>query len=65
MSQQEYTITGHLKETTGTDRQTYLLHGSFWAESKEKAIAYFHEHFKPDLEVIKIYSVIDNHGNQI
>jgi hypothetical protein len=59
----EFIVTGHLKEINSIERQTYMLHRSFMAMSKEQAIKNFHEYFSPDLEVIKIFSVIDEHGN--
>lgn len=65
MSSKEYIVTGHLKDTTGTEKQTYLLHRSFFANSKDQAIEFFHKYFNPELEVIKIFSVVDHNGNQI
>jgi hypothetical protein len=63
MIKQEYVVTGHLKESTGEDKQTYLLHRSCFADSKEQAIEFFHNFFEPKLKVIRIFSVVDNNGN--
>lgn len=63
--QQEYIVTGHLKDSKGIEKQTYLLHRSIFAESKDGAISNFKNYFAPDLELIKIFSVVDHHGNQI
>lgn len=65
MSHQEYVVTGYLKDSKGKERQTYLLHRSIFTDSKERAIADFQNYFSPDLELIKIFSVVDNNGNQI
>jgi hypothetical protein len=61
----EYTITGQLKETNGIEKQTYLLHRSFFADSKEQAIKFFCAFFEPELTVMKIFSVVDQYGNII
>ena len=63
MVNKEFIVTGHLKDANGSEPQTYMLHRSFVTVSKEQAIKNFHEYFKPDMEVIKIFSVIDEHGN--
>ena len=65
MVDKEFIVTGQLKETQGSEKQTYMLHRSFFAKSKEQAIEFFNKYFLPDLTVIKIYSVIDEYGNQI
>lgn len=65
MVNKEFIVTGHLKETIGSERQTYMLHRSFFAKSKEEAIENFRSYFKPDLEVIKIFSVVDHNGNMV
>lgn len=65
MIKQEYVVTGHLKESTGEDKQTYLLHRSFFADSKEQAIKFFCAFFEPELTVMKIFSVVDQYGNII
>jgi hypothetical protein len=63
--QKEYIVTGHLKETNGKEKQTYILHRSIFSDSKDNAINHFKNHFFPDLELIKIFSVTDHNGNQI
>ena len=65
MVNKEFIVTGHLKEVNGSDKQTYMLHRSFFAPSKEEAIEHFRSYFKPDLEVIKIFSVVDDCGQLI
>lgn len=58
---EEFVVTGHLKNLS--DNQTLILHKSFMALSRETAIQNFRKHFEPDLEVIKIFSVVDQYGN--
>jgi hypothetical protein len=65
MVNKEFVVTGHLKETIGTQRQTYMLHRSFFVSSKEEAIEHFRSYFEPDLEIIKIFSVVDGNGNMV
>jgi hypothetical protein len=65
MVDKEFIVTGQLKKTEGSDRQMYMLHRSFFAKSKEQAIEFFNKYFYPDLTVMKIYSVVDEYGNQI
>ena len=59
----EFVVTGQLKQWY--DNQTLILHQSFVTESKESAIQKFHDHFEPDLKIMKIYSVVDEHGNVV
>lgn len=63
MVNKEFIVTGHLKETNGSEKQTYMLHRSFFSPSKEEAVEHFRSYFEPDLEVIKIFSVVDHNGN--
>lgn len=63
MTDKEFVVTGQLKETNGQEKQMLILHRSFFTTSKEQAIRNFHDYFGPDLEVVKIYSVVDNNGN--
>lgn len=63
MVDKEFIVTGHLKDSIGAEKQTYILHNSFFVRSKEQAITAFHDFFEPELEVIKIFSVIDSSGN--
>jgi hypothetical protein len=58
---QEFVVTGQLKDRA--DNQTLILHRAFMSESKEKAIVEFYDCFQPDLEILKIYSVVDQYGN--
>jgi len=58
----EFIVTGQLQEDDG---QTLILHGSFFESSREEAIQKFHEHFEPDLKVIKIYSVVNEQGQLV
>lgn len=58
---EEFVVTGHLKNLS--DNQTLILHKSFMTLSRETAIQNFRKHFEPDLEVIKIFSVVDQYGN--
>lgn len=62
MTTKEFTVTGQLQESNG---QTLILHGSFFEKSREEAIQKFHEHFEPDLKVIRIYSVVNEHGQLV
>lgn len=62
MVEKEFTVTGQLKETVGSDKQMLILHHSFFTSSKEQAIKNFHDHFEPELKVIKIFSVVDDKG---
>ena len=57
----EFIVTGQLKQRH--DSQTLILHQSFMSVSKEEAIQKFHNFFEPDLKIMKIYSVVDEHGN--
>lgn len=59
----EFIVTGHLREAKSKESQTYIYHRSFFTQSKEQAVKNFHNHFKPNLEVIKIFSVVDEYGN--
>ena len=63
MVSKEFIVTGQLKQCH--DSQTLILHRSFMTESKETAIQKFHDFFEPDLKIIKIYSVVDEHGNVV
>ena len=63
MVNKEFVVTGQLKQWY--DNQTLILHQSFVTESKESAIQKFHDHFEPDLKIMKIYSVVDEHGNVV
>lgn len=65
MVNKEFIVTGHLKETKGSEKQTYMLHRSFFVPSKEEAVKLFQSYFEPDLELIKIFSVVDNNGNVV
>jgi hypothetical protein len=58
---QEFVVTGHLKDLS--DNQTLILHRAFMTESKEKAIVEFYDCFQPELEILKIFSVVDQYGN--
>lgn len=60
---EEFVVTGHLKNLS--DNQTLILHRSFTTLSRETAIQNFRKHFEPDLEVIKIFSVVDQYGNVV
>lgn len=62
MVNKEFTVTGQLKETRGSEKQMLILHRSFFTSSKEQAIKNFHDHFEPELKVIKIFSVVDEKG---
>ena len=59
----EFVVTGHLQQKD--DGQTLILHRSFMTLSRESAIENFRKHFEPDLRILKIFSVIDEHGNVI
>ena len=59
----EFVVTGHLQQRD--DGQTLILHRSFMTVSIETAIENFHKHFEPDLKIMKIYSVVDEHGNVV
>lgn len=58
----EFIVTGQLQESNG---QTLILHGSFFASSRDEAIQKFHEYFEPDLKIIKIYSVVNEQGQLV
>lgn len=62
MITKEFTVTGQLQESSG---QTLILHGSFFEKSREEAIQKFHKHFEPDLKIIRIYSVVNEHGQLV
>lgn len=62
MVEKEFTVTGQLKETNGSEKQMLILHRSFFTSSKEQAIQNFYNHFEPDLQVVKIFSVVDEKG---
>ena len=61
MVTKEFIVTGQLKQWH--DNQILILHQSFMTTSKEDAIEKFHNFFEPDLKIMKIYSVVDEHGN--
>ena len=60
---EEFVVTGQLKQWH--DHQTLILHRSFMTTSRESAIEQFHQHFEPELKVLKIYSVVDQEGNLV
>lgn len=62
MVKKEFTVTGQLQEADG---QSLILHGSFFENSREEAIQKFHEHFEPNLKVLKIFSVVNEHGQLV
>lgn len=51
MVNKEFIVTGHLKETTGSEKQTYMLHRSFFVPSKEEAVKLFKSHFEQILSL--------------
>lgn len=62
MVKRELIVTGQLQESNG---QTLILHGSFFETSREDAIQKFHEHFEPNLKVMKIFSVVNEQGQLV
>ena len=62
MVKKEFIITGQLQDSDG---QNLILHGSFFEFSREQAIEKFHQHFEPDLKVLKIYSVANGQGHLV
>jgi hypothetical protein len=62
MVKKEYIVTGQLQDSDG---QSLILHGSFFESSREQAIEKFHQHFEPDLKVIKIYSIVNEQGQLV
>jgi hypothetical protein len=62
MVKKEYIVTGQLQDSNG---QSLILHGSFFESSREQAIEKFHQHFEPDLKVLKIYSVANEQGQLV
>ena len=59
----EFIVTGHLKQKDND--QTLILHRSFMTVSRESAIEKFRKHFEPDLQILKIFSVVDDEGNLV
>jgi hypothetical protein len=62
MVNREFIVTGQLQDSEG---QSLILHGSFFESSREQAIEKFHQHFEPDLKVLKIYSVVNEKGQLV
>jgi hypothetical protein len=62
MVKKEFIVTGQLQDSDG---QSLILHGSFFESSREQAIEKFHQHFEPDLKVLKIYSVANEQGQLV
>jgi hypothetical protein len=59
----EFVVTGQLREKN--DNQNLILHGAFEVTSRDEAVQEFHNHFEPDFEIVKIYSVVDENGNLV
>lgn len=55
----EFLVTAQCYEKNDKDRQTILLHETFFADDSQKAQELFHNKFDNTYKIVKIYSAIE------